>query len=113
MGRDSRFNIPREVGIDGRRGIGGEKSDALGNLAAHGFRCVDDGNWLRVTLDDHLSATLHSLHDRPYIFGQVSLTDVQYLRLHTWDHSASGSSLSLPVFVRNPDLADQNKIVDG
>ncbi len=77
MRRDSRLDIHREVGIDGRRGIGGEKSDALGNLAAYGFRCADDCNWLRVTLDDHLSASLHPLYDGPYILGQVGLADMQ------------------------------------
>jgi len=87
MCSDSRFDILREIGIDSRRGVGGHQGDALGDLAAHGFRWPDDGDRVCVALDDDLGSGLDPLQDRPYIFGQVAFANVQ--RLHTWDHSAS------------------------
>lgn len=92
MRGDSRFDILREVGIDSRRGVGWQQRDALGDLAAHGFRWPDDSDRLRVAFDNDLRSALDPLQDRPDIFGQVTFTDVQ--RLHTWDHSVSATCLS-------------------
>jgi hypothetical protein len=80
MGGDSRFDILLEIGIDGRRGVGGQQGDALGDFAAHRFRRPDDSYRLRIALDNNLGAGLDPLQDGPDIFRQVIFTDVQ--RLH-------------------------------
>jgi hypothetical protein len=97
MGRNGRLDILREVGINGRVGVGGQKGDAFGDRAAHRFRWADDCNRLRVELDDNLSAGLHLSQDSPYIFGQFSLADMEYVRVHTWDDSAFGLASSFDV----------------
>ena len=58
---DSRVYIPREVGIDGRRGAGWHQGDALGYFAPHRFGRPDHSHGLRVALDDDLASGLDPL----------------------------------------------------
>src|SRR5271165_889739 len=81
MSGDSRLNVLGEIGIDDRCRVGGQQSDALGDLVAHRFRWPDDSDRARVALDDHLCSGLDPLQDRSYVFGQVAFANMQPLHI--------------------------------
>lgn len=76
-------HIPGKIGIDGCSRVSRQHRDALGDLTPDGFGGTNYRDWLGVSFDDDLRASLHSLQDGPDILDQISLADVQHARSHT------------------------------
>jgi len=76
MSGDRRLYVTREIGIDSRRGIGGQHGNALGKFAARRLRRLQHRDRLVTVIDNHLETLPHFLESSREVPGHLSFRHV-------------------------------------